>query len=119
VGRLEVDIRPSNPVPYSGQPITDVASCNGRPHTWFYDQVIRETGGAQVTLTERVNSFDGVASSPTNPGLTVPANGSVTVTTRWCSATDGPHTAQSNFSGRDASGNAVTLTGPVVQLRAK
>ena len=36
-------------MPFSGQPITDVASCNGRANTWFYDQVLRETGGVAVT----------------------------------------------------------------------
>src|SRR5262245_33386313 len=41
VGRVEVVINP-NPVPFSGQAITDVASCSTRPNTWFYDQVLRE-----------------------------------------------------------------------------
>lgn len=33
-----------NPVPFSGQAITDVASCRDRPNTWFYDQILKETG---------------------------------------------------------------------------
>jgi hypothetical protein len=45
---VQVTVSP-NPVPFSGQAITDIASCATRPNTWFYDQVLRETGGVAVT----------------------------------------------------------------------
>ena len=118
VGRIQVTINP-NPVPFSGQPITDIASCRDRSNTWFYDQVLRETGGVAVTVTERVDSFDGAAGSRSNPGLQVPANGSLTVRTRWCSSTASAHTAQTNFSGTDANGRNWNTAGAVVRLMAK
>jgi hypothetical protein len=118
VGRIQITITPS-PVPFSGQPITDIASCRDRPNTWFYDQVLKEVGGAAVTVTQRTDSFDGASSAPTNPGLRIAANGSTTIRTRWCSVSASAHTAQSNFSGTDANGKAWSIMGPVVRLLAK
>ena len=117
-GRVAVTINP-NPVPFSGQPITDVASCRDRPNTWFYDQVLRETGGVAVTITERVDSFDGAVTSRSNPGIRIPPNGSTTIRTRWCSSAATAHTAQTNFSGTDANGNTWNVTGPTVRLNAR
>lgn len=117
-GRLQVTINP-NPVPFSGQPITDIASCRDRPNTWFYDQVLRETGGAAITITQRVDSFDGAVTSTTNPSIQIPANGSTTIRTRWCSSSAAAHTAQTNFSGRDAGGRTWNVTGPSVRLLAR
>jgi len=117
-GNVQVTVSP-NPVPFSGQPITDLASCSTRPNTWFYDQVLKETGGAAVTITRRVDSFDGAAGSATNPNLRIAANGTTSVHTRWCSVAATAHTAQSTFSGTDANGNSWTVTGPLVRLSAK
>jgi len=117
-GRVEVAINP-NPVPFSGQAITDIASCTTRPNTWFYDQVVREVGGANVTITERVDMFDGAVTSRTNPSLRIAANQSTTLRTRWCSSAATAHTAQTNFSGTDANGHSWTLTGPTVRLQAR
>lgn len=117
-GTVQVTVSP-NPVPFSGQPITDIASCATRPNTWFYDQVLKETGGAAVTVTRRVDTFDGAAGSATNPNLRIAANGTTSVRTRWCSVSASAHTAQSTFSGTDANGNSWTVTGPLVRLSAK
>src|SRR6266550_4339818 len=117
-GAVQVTVSP-NPVPFSGQPITDIASCATRPNTWFYDQVMKETGGVAVTVTRRVDTFDGAAGSATNPNLKIAANGSTTIRTRWCSVSSSAHTAQSSFSGTDANGKAWTVTGPLVRLNAK
>jgi hypothetical protein len=108
-----------NPVAFSGQPITDISSCVNRPNTWFYDQVLRETGGVAVTVTRRIDTFDGVAGSATSPNLRIAANGSTNISTRWCSVSSAAHTAQSSFSGTDANGKAWSVTGPVVRLSAK
>ena len=115
---MQVTITP-NPVPFSGQPITDIASCATRPNTWFYDQVLRETGGVAVTVTRRVDTFDGAAGSATNPNLRIAASGSTTIRTRWCSVAATAHTAQSTFSGTDASGKAWSVTGPLVRMNAR
>jgi hypothetical protein len=117
-GRVDVAINP-NPVPFSGQPITDVASCRDRTNTWFYDQVLREVGGVAVTVTERVDSFDGVVTSRSNPSLRIAASGSTTLRTRWCSSSASAHTAQTTFSGTDANGRSWNLTGPTVRLLAR
>ena len=117
-GAVQVSVSP-NPVPFSGQAITDIASCASRPNTWFYDQVLRETGGVAVTVTRRVDTFDGAAGSATNPNLRIAASGSTTVRTRWCSVSASAHTAQSTFSGSDANGKTWSVTGPIVRLQAK
>ena len=117
-GAVQVTVSP-NPVPFSGQAITDIASCADRPNTWFYDQVLRETGGVAVTVTRRLDTFDGAAGSATNPNLRIAANGSTTVRTRWCSVSASAHTAQSTFSGIDANGKTWSVTGPLVRLQAK
>jgi hypothetical protein len=106
-------------VPFSGQPISDLASCATRPNTWFYDQVVREAGGVAVTITERVDMFDGAVTSRTNPNLRIAAGQSTTIRTRWCSSAATAHTAQTNFSGTDANGRTFTLNGPVVRLQAR
>ena len=117
-GAVQVTVSP-NPVAFSGQPITDISSCATRPNTWFYDQVLRETGGVAVTVTRRVDTFDGAAGSATNPNLRIAANGSTSIRTRWCSVSASAHTAQSSFSGTDANGKAWSVTGPLVRLNAK
>jgi hypothetical protein len=117
-GKVEVTITP-NPVPFSGQPITDITSCRDRPNTWFYDQVLREVGGVAVTVTERVDTFDGAIASRTSPSLRIAAKGSTTIRTRWCSSSAAAHTAQTTFRGTDANGRTWSLTGPTVRLLAK
>src|SRR5262245_23845171 len=57
-GRLELHVAP-NPVPFSGQAISGVASCANTRNTWFYDMKLLEVGGQQVTLRNRVDVFDG------------------------------------------------------------
>jgi hypothetical protein len=115
-GSIEVSIVPS-PVPFSGQPISNVSSCANSKNTWFYDQVIRETGGSTVTFTQRVDRFDGqTVNNLSGLSLVVPANGSITINSRWCSTTAAEHTAESSFSGTDASGNAITAGGGIVRL---
>lgn len=117
-GNLQVTISP-NPVPFSGQAITDIASCRDRPNTWFYDQVLKESGGVAITITSRVDTFDGVAGAASNPNLRIAANGTTTLRTRWCSVSSGAHTAQTTFSGTDANGKTWRVAGPTVRLSAR
>jgi hypothetical protein len=106
-----------NPVPFSGQAITGVASCAGSRNTWFYDQVLLEVGGQTVTLRNRVDVFDGTpVNNLSNLSIVIPAYSSVTINSRWCSATGVQHTAQSSFSGTDASNNEVKITSALVTL---
>ena len=115
-GAVQITIVP-NPVPYSGQPITDDTACANRNNTWYYEQVLKEVGGAEVVLTNRVDTFDGwPVYERSNLNIVVPANGTITIKTRWCSASSSEHNAHTTFSGRDAKNNPVTATGGVVKL---
>jgi hypothetical protein len=116
-GSVRVEINP-NPVPFSGQPITDAGpGCQNVKNTWFYDQVLTETGGSEVKFTNRIDTFDGfTVNELSGLNIVVPANGSLTLHTRWCSGTPQDHTARSSFTGTDASGKLVTVTGPNVRL---
>lgn len=115
-GTVSVEIVP-NPVPFSGQPITDASGCSGSKNTWFYEQVFTEAGGSEVIFRNRIDTFDGfTVNELSGLNIVVPANGTVTLRSRWCSANATEHTARSSFTGQDARGNLVTVTGPSVRL---
>jgi hypothetical protein len=115
---VQIAINP-NPVPFSGQPITDAASCAGSPNTWFYQQNLKESAGAAVVFTGRIDSFDQrVVNNETGLNIMVPALGQMTLNSRWCSSEAVAHTAQSSFSGIDANGHAISVEGPVVNLKS-
>jgi hypothetical protein len=115
---VSIDVRP-NPVPFSGAPITDAASCSGSPNTWFYDQVFTETAGVAVTFTNRTDTFDGRVTNNGATDVSVPANGTVTIKSRWCSAAAVSHTAKTTFTGTDANGHTINASGGDVQLRSR
>ena len=115
-GSVQIAINP-NPVPYSTTPIAGCAAT--AKNTWFYDQILRETGGVTVTFTSRIDKFDGrVVNQPTGLNLKVNANNSLTVPTKWCSSAAVSHTAQTTFIGTDEKGNAITIEAPVATLRS-
>ena len=116
-GSVKVEITP-NPVPFSGQPVTDAGpGCQNVKNTWFYDQVFTESGGSEVTFKNRTDTFDGfVVNELSGLNIVVQANGTLTLHTRWCSGNPTDHTARSSFTGTDASGKVVTVTGPTVKL---
>jgi hypothetical protein len=118
VGAVQISINP-NPVPHSGAPITDAAGCAGVRFTWFYDQVFQETGGSAVTFTQRIDLFDERETNNIgNLNLVVPANGTASIRSRWCSSNRAAHTAQTRWTGTDAAGRSVTVLGPRVTLSA-
>ena len=116
-GSVKVEANP-NPVPFSGQPVTDAGpGCNNVKNTWFYDQVFTESGGSEVKFTNRTDTFDGfVVNELSGLNIVVQANGTLTLHTRWCSGNPTDHTARSSFTGTDATGKIVTVTGPNVKL---
>jgi hypothetical protein len=118
VGAVQITVNP-NPVPHSGAPITDAAGCAGVRNTWFYDQVFQETGGSTVTFTQRIDLFDDrETNNISNLNVVVPANGSNSIRSRWCSSTRAAHTAQTRWTGTDAAGRAISVLGPKVTLSA-
>jgi hypothetical protein len=117
-GALTVIVNP-NPVPFSGKPITDIAGCNNRNNTWYYQQMIQETNGSAVTINSEIDMFDGfVVNNLTGLKMIVPARGTMTLNPKWCSSEAKAHTAQSTFGGVDANGTSLTVNGPVVNLMA-
>jgi len=113
---VQVAVNP-NPVPFSGSPITDAPECANYAFTWFYDTVLTETGGGNVTFTTRVDLFDGkVANNIQGLKIVLGPHDTVVLHTRWCSGASTTHAAQSNFGGVDGSGSAVTAQGQVAQL---
>jgi hypothetical protein len=117
-GALTVTANP-NPVPFSGRPITDIAGCNKRNNTWFYEQRIEESNGSTVTINSEIDMFDGfVVNNLTGLKMVVPAKGLMILNPRWCSSEAKAHTAQSMFGGVDANGTSVTVNGPLVNLLA-
>jgi hypothetical protein len=116
-GSVRVTIDP-NPVPFSGQPVTDTPGCADLPNTWYYDQIFEETGGTGVTFTARIDSFDGfVVNNLTGLNITIQPLGTLTLHARWCSGNPTAHTALSTFSGVDDRGGAVNLTTPTIRLQ--
>jgi hypothetical protein len=116
-GVLSVRINP-NPVPHSGARIPDAPGCANVQFTWFYDQVLSETGGSTITLTNRIDLFDERETNNRAVNIVVPANGSTTIQTRWCSSTRAAHSSQTRWEGTDAAGRSITVLGPKVTLNA-
>ena len=119
-GKLEVTVNP-NPVPWSGQAITDSAGCANVPNTWFYDQILKNTGGNTINVSDRTDYFnDREVSKRTALGIILDPGASTTIKTRWCTSTSGSQTAQTNWGSTDIkTGAVVTAIGPRVTLRAK
>jgi hypothetical protein len=115
--RLLIKIDPE-PVPHSGKRITDVAACTGEQmkYTWFYDQILHADTGVAVVLSERENFFDGVFTGNSSGGLSIPANGTIVVHSRWCSGNAEFHYAQTRYKGRDDYGQPIEISGPWVRL---
>jgi hypothetical protein len=114
-GALSISINP-NPVPWSSEPTPNCSL----PNNWHYDQTLTNTGGTTVTISDRVDFFDGVeVSRRSGLGIVLPPGASTTITTRWCSGNNVQHRTQTNFSGSDDNGTPIAVTGPVVRLRPR
>ena len=117
-GKLDVTINP-NPVPWSGNPIQG-SGCDGVTNTWFYNQVLKNTGGKTIVVSDRTDFFNNREVLKRNGlGITIAPGAESTVTTRWCSASVGPHTARTDFSGQDVDGVAAVFHGTTVTLNAR
>jgi hypothetical protein len=82
-----------------------------------YEQVLKNTGGTKLTVSDRADSFDGVeVSKRSGLGIVLDPGAENRITTRWCSANNIEHKAQTNFSGSDDAGNRITFTGATVTL---
>jgi len=106
-----------DPVMHSGVAVP-IAGCENNPYTWYYSQMLVNDSGLSITFTSRENFFDGRYSSTNPQVVTIPAKGTVTLDTRWCSAYAKPHYAQTRFKGRDQKGQAVVISAPWAALLA-
>jgi hypothetical protein len=87
------------------------------PNTWQYEQVLKNTGGSRITISDRTDTFDGVqVSTRSGLGIVLSPGQETKITTRWCSANNIEHRAQTSFSGSDEAGRRINTTGPVVRL---
>jgi len=112
---LSIGINP-NPVPLSSQPIPNCSL----PNTWTYEQVLSNDGGADITISDRSDFFDGVmTSSRTGLGIVIHPGSNQRITTQWCSANATEHHTRTDFAGSDASGNRINVTGPTVTLAGR
>ena len=112
---LQVTISP-NPVPGSSAPIPNC----GLPNTWTYTQILDNTGGSQITISDRTDWFDGAQfDQKSGLGIVIPPGSKQQITTRFCSANNIVHKTRTDFSGTDAKNNRINYTGPTVTLNPR
>ena len=91
-----------------------------RQNKWKWDQILRNTGGTKITLTERVNYFDNAEVSRVgNFSIGIDPGTSFKYGTLWCSSVNNDHTFRTDWSGSDTSGNKIAATGPTVTLKKR
>jgi hypothetical protein len=105
-----------NPVPWSSQAIDGCSL----PNTWQYDQILSNSGGTRLTISDRADSFDGTeVSTRSGLGIVLAPGAQTSIRTRWCSANATEHRAQTRFMGTDDAGTPFNVTGPTVRLAAR
>lgn len=114
--RVRIIVDPE-PVPYSGQPITDSPSCRNLRHTWFYEQKVHGETGIGITIQIRENFFDGRFVNRNSEKIWIRGNGTAVLKTRWCSGYKIFHYAQTRFKFTDDEGGQFEVNGPWVRLQ--
>lgn len=106
-------------MPFSGAP-AEAVGCQGRPNTWFWEQIVTETAGVGITITSVNTVVDNNAGNDVNPNYQLAANGTWTRKMNFCFATETlSHTVQVTYKGTDANGHAVSVSAPVTTLQPK
>jgi hypothetical protein len=98
-----------------------VSGCDSsRPNRWRWEQILRNTGGTRITLTERKNFLNGGDFSTVSSfTINIEPGASHTQPTAFCSAVNDDQTFRTDWSGSDAGGNRISVTGPNVSLRKR
>ena len=78
----------------------------------MWRQILENKGSTAVTLSQRLNFFDGSQVSSAADNTTLSPGEKYDRTTRWCSALGGAHTFRTDW----VTSNGTRLTGPTVQL---
>jgi len=76
-------------------------------------QLLKNDGGSPVTMSQRLNFFDGSQVSSASDNVTLSPGETYDRTTRWCSALPGDHTFRTDW----VTSTGTRLTGPTVQLQ--
>ena len=91
-----------------------------RPNRWHWNQVLTNNTGSRITLTERVNFLNGGHFSTVgNLTINIDPGQSFTHPSAFCSAVNAEQSFRTDWSGSNASGARVAVTGPVVKLNPK
>jgi hypothetical protein len=102
-----------NPVPWSNEA---VPNCN-LANRWHYDQILKNTGSRRVTVSDRTDFFNGGRVSTRSAlGIVLEPGAETAIRTRWCSASNTEHRAQTNWSGSDDFGTRIDVNGAIVRL---
>lgn len=113
-GTLSIAVIP-NPVPWSGDA---VENCN-LANRWRYEQILTNSGSGTLTVTDRVDFFDGVEVRRSTVDIALAPGATRTITTEWCSANSVEHRAQTNFGAVDENGARASFRGASVRLLRK
>jgi hypothetical protein len=113
-GALFIEVTP-NPVPWSSDAVDNCDLAN----RWRYEQILTNRGSGPLTITDRIDFFDGVEVKRSSVDIALAMGASTTITTQWCSANSVEHRAQTNFSAVDDSGARVAFRGVSVRLQRK
>lgn len=95
---------------------------SNRPNRWRWEQVLTNTGGTRISLTERTNYLNGglFGSGPvTGFTINIEPGGTHTQPTAFCSAVNEEQSFRTDWSGSDASGSRISVTGPNVTLQKR
>jgi hypothetical protein len=83
----------------------------GSASDFTWTDTVSETAGVQATLSTVVVTVDSVPSAPAAVNKTVPARGQVTISRELCFPTTSSHSVTALYSGTDANGHAVGVSG--------
>jgi hypothetical protein len=104
-----------NPVPWSSDAVDN---CN-LANRWRYEQILTNNANGALTITDRIDFFDGVEVKRSTVDIALAPGASRSITTQWCSANSVEHRAQTNFGAVDESGARVSFRGASVRLQRK
>ena len=104
---MTITIEP-NPVPWSG-PAGDCSLAN----RWSWKQILVNTGSTSVTMSQRLNFFDGSQANSASDTTTLSPGERYERQTLWCSGLGGDHTFRTDW----VTNTGVRITGPTVQLQ--
>lgn len=97
-----------------------MSACTSLPNGWKYEQVLKNTGGTTVTISDRTDYMNGArVSSKSGLAIVLKPGEENVVTTQWCSANGTEQSARTDWVGSDSGNQRISVTGATVKLTAK